>query len=395
MSPFFIFVAVLFILSSLLHFDFFLTIFYLFVGIYIVLRMWFEHIMKNIFIKREFIGRAFADDVVNVSLYIENRSRFPIPWLLINESIHWNLATASSVKRVISVKGRETCRFTYRLQARQRGYYRVGPTVVYTGDLLGLRPNLIERLEADHLVVYPKVVSLVELGLPAYGPQVVLPASLPIFEDPARITGIRGYQWGDNPRHIHWPATAVTGQVMVKQFRPAIARESGIFLNLTRKDYGRGYRESSIELAITTAASLAYHVLTKEKLPVGFHTTAMGPLNQKIEYFNLPPVKERSQLSQILEILARVQPIDGESEDFLKNLRHRAIHLSWGSTIMVVTGRESDSLYETLLWLKNQGIIPTLVLAERYSGPEKRARHLLPTFEIQEEQDIKTWGLYS
>jgi uncharacterized protein (DUF58 family) len=391
MSPFFIFIIAIFILSALLRIEFFFTILYLFVGIYFVFRLWSEQTARKIIVKRDFYDRAFVGDAVQISLYVKNGSRLPIPWLMISELVHWSLAGASSIKQVISLKGKENRRFTYELRAKKRGYYKVGPTTVYTGDLLGLRPNLMERLETDYLVVYPKILPLVELGLPSHSPQAVLIAALPIFEDTARITSIREYCWSDNPRHIHWPATAGTGKVMIKKFRPAIARESAIFLNLVRDDYNSRYMEFSFELAITTAASLAYNILIKEKLPVGFFTVALDPFNQEIDHFDLPPVKEKSQLAQILEILARIQPID--SEDFLRNLRHKAIHLSWGATVMVITGRESDVLLETLFWLKHMGVNPILILVDKSSGPERSKEHMVPTFEIQHEKDIETWGL--
>jgi len=393
MISFFSFIIIIFILSALLRIDFFFTILYLFVGIYIILRWWSDQILKNINIERDLISRAFVGDHVLVKLKIQNRSRLPIPWLMVNETIHWSLATTSSLQQVVSMKGKETCRFTYKLQARQRGYYKVGPTVVYTGDLLGLRPNLMESLETDYLVVYPKIIPLAELSLPTHSPQTVLPAALPVFEDPAHITSIRRYNWGDNPKHIHWPATARTGEVMIKQFRPAVARESAIFLNLTRSDYTRRYRESTIELAITAAASLAYHILTKQKLPVGFFTTAMDPLRRQISDFHLPPVKEKNELPQILEVLARIQPID--CGDFLKTLRYKTIHLSWGATVIVISGQRSDALLETLIWLKYKGLKPALVLVEKYSAHKRSIGHLIPTFEIRQEKDIETWGLIS
>ncbi|MBW1779545.1 MAG: DUF58 domain-containing protein [Deltaproteobacteria bacterium] len=391
MSPFFVFVLVIIMMSALLRVDFFFTILYLFVGIYMVLRIWSDRITRNLFVQRDFLTHAFVGDEIRVNLKIRNQSRLPIPWLMVNEAIHWRLATTSSLRQVTSLKGKEDCGFTYRLKAKRRGYYKVGPTVVHTGDILGLRPDFRENLDADYLVVYPKIIPLVELGLPTHSPQAVLPAALPIFEDPAHITGIRGYNWGDNPRHIHWPATAITGKVMIKQFRPAVARESAIFLNLTRSDYTRRYREPAIELAITTAASLAYHILTKEKLPVGFYTTAMDPFHREIEYFQLPPVKEQHQLPQILDILARIEPID--SGEFLKNLRHKAVHLSWGSTVIVISGERSNVLSEALIWLKHQGLHPVLVLVEMYREPKRLKTEPIPTFEIGQEKDIETWGL--
>lgn len=390
MNPFFIFIIFAFILAALLRIDFFFTILYFVVGIYIVLYVWFDQIMKKLGIKRIFMDHAFIGDTIKVSLIIKNGSRLPIPWLMVNESIHWHLATTSSLQRVISLKGKETQTFAYTLQAKQRGYYKVGPTDVHTGDLLGMR-YLTDRLETDYLVVYPKIIPLKELGIPMYSPQAILPFPLPIFEDPAHIIGIREYHWGDNPRHIHWPATARTAQIMVKQFRPAIARETAIFLNITRSDYFRLNQESAFELAISVAASLAYHILTHEKLPVGFDTMAIDPLLEEIQHFHIPTSKESGQLLHILEVLARIQPID--KDDFLSNLRHQAIQQSWGTTIVVITGQESDALLETLLWLKSMGLHPVLVLMDQYLRSDRPPTQMVPSFEIRQQKDIETWGL--
>ena len=119
MKPFYIFIIILFLLAAFLRIDFFLTIFYLVTGVYIILHVWSDQIMKKLSIKRIFFDRAFIDDTITISLTIKNGSRLPIPWLMLNEKIHWHLATSSSLRQVITLKGKETRTFTYILQAKQ------------------------------------------------------------------------------------------------------------------------------------------------------------------------------------------------------------------------------------------------------------------------------------
>jgi len=390
MSSFLLFILILFILAALLKIDFFFTILYLFVGVFIVLRLWSGRVFKGLSARRAFPQRAFLGDTVSVAVTVENQSRLPIPWLMLDEAIPWALSAASSSRQVVSLKGKESQTLRYTLAARRRGYYQIGPLILNTGDLLGLNRRLTSRLEADHLIVYPKIVPIAELGLPTHSPQVVLPTAIPIFEDPARIIGARNYRWGDSPRHIHWPATAKTGQVMVKQFQAAIARESVIFLNLNRQDYNRREREHAPELAIIAAASLANHILTIEKLPVGLDTVARDPLTKAQQHFHLPPRKEVNYLLQILEVLARIQPAD--SGDFLANLRQQAVHLSWGATIIIITNHGSEALSETTLWLRQTGFNPAIVLVGRDTRAELAAQLSTPVFEIWGEKDIETWS---
>ncbi len=239
------------------------------------------------------------------------------------------------------MKGHAVQRFHYRLRARRRGYYDIGPLRIHTGDLLGLHHWQEEPVAAEHLIVYPKMLPISKSALPTHSPQVVLPSTVPIFEDPARLIGVRDYAWGDNPRHIHWTATASTGQMMVKQFEPAIARETVLFLNMTREDYDRAEQYTGTELAITVAASLANRLVIGDKLPVGLYTMALDPLTNTVQSFRLPPRKERGQLLNILDVLARIESVDAAqvSLPFPAWVRQESVHMSWGATLVVIANQ--------------------------------------------------------
>ncbi len=313
MYSFVVFVAILFILAAVLRVDFFFTMAYFFAGIYLVSRLWSKRMIEQLTVRRDLTHRAFLGDEIDVTVTFENRGWLPIPWLMVHDPYPRDLAATPQFKEVISLRGHAVQRFHYRLRARRRGYYEIGPWRVNAGDLLGLHHWQREPVTAEHVIVYPKMLPISSLGLPTHSPQVVLPTSVPIFEDAARIMGVRDYAWGDNPRHIHWTATASTGQSMVKQFEPAIARETAIFLNMTRDDYDRAEQRTGIELAITAAASLANHIVMVEKLPVGLHTVALDPLTDTVQAFSLPPRKERGQLLHILDLtsdsLCKIGPL--------------------------------------------------------------------------------------
>jgi uncharacterized protein (DUF58 family) len=230
--------------------------------------------------------------------------------------------------------------------------------------------------------------------LPTYSPQVILPTPIPLFRDSTRVIGVKNYISGDNPRHIHWPATAATGRLLVKQFQTAIAREATLFLNLTLADYGRpGQAGVAIELAIVVAASLANHIIMLEELPVGLITTAHDPLTGQTQQFRLSPSKGQAHLMQVLEVLARVEGLD--EAGFLTHLRQEAVHLAWGATVVIITSTESDELLKTLLLLKRSGFQVTLVLVQpaAYSYTDEALSQGLgiPIFKIRREQDIEAW----
>lgn len=397
MGNFITFLLILFVLAALLRIDFFFTILYLFVGVYVMSQFWSRRTFKYLHVSRSLQQRAFVGDRITVTLKFQNQSRLPIPWLLLSETFSVDLGTPPFFREVITLPGQAIHTAQYTLNARKRGYYRIGPLSLQTGDLLRLRRELTGQVPADHLIVYPKIIPISHLGLPTHSPQVVLPTPIPLFQDPARLIGVKDYHQDDNPRYIHWPATAATGQILVKQFQPAIARDNAIFLNLSRPDYAQQrYAESVIELAITVAASLAHHMITFENLPVGLITTAIDPLIKQRRQFNLPPRKGRGHLIQILEVLARVQAA-GDDTHFLESVRAQAVHLSWGTTTVIITSDESLELSQTLLLLKRSGFQVTLVLVQslagRFEPQTEQVRGLgIPIFKIRHEKQVEQWS---
>ena len=289
----FFFLIVLFIIAVALRIDFFFTIFYLFALVYALSHIWMQSTARRLSVRRRFDAHAFIGDQVTVELDVQNDGWLPLPWLEAHESLPVQLATPPFHRQVFSLGAHAKRRLAYRLHCEQRGYYVIGPLTVRAGDLLGLVRPRLERAEAAHLIVYPRVLSLDQLGLPTRSPLVALPARSPLFEDPARVMGVREYQRGDSPRRIHWPASAKataaagrpmlhpalgadvssgTMRLMVKRYQPAIARDTLICLDLYQEDYGRRQRYTATELAIVVAASLANHIIVREGLPVGLLT---------------------------------------------------------------------------------------------------------------------------
>lgn len=394
MRNFILFVIILFILAAILRVDFFFTVVYLFVGVYVLSRLWAGRTMAHLRVVRQFNGRAFLGDTVKVTLVIKNGGVLPVPWLMVNESLPAALATPPFYRRAISLGSKEEQRYSYEVQCRRRGYYPIGPLRIEGGDLLGVDRAQNFRIEPDYLIVYPKVLPLQRLNLPAHSPQVILPTAVPLFEDPARIIGVRDYVRGDSPRRIHWTATASAGRLLVKQYQKAIARESGLFLNLNKGDFPRDSRYVAPELAIVVAASLANHIINHENLPVGLSTDAFDPQTGALADFRLPPRKGRGQLMAILETLARVQV--AEAPPFLEMVRRQAVHLSWGATVVIITGQESSGLFETVLLLSRTGFRVVLVLVQaRPTEPawRQRVEQLgVAVHQVWTEGDIKVWG---
>jgi len=247
------FLLVLFAIAAVLRADLIFTILYFLMAVYLLSRLWRGRMMTPLRTRRRFLGplrsrecrgveRVFYGEGVTVELTVHNTGRLPIPWLEIHESLPVQLITPPFFCQVISLAPREQRRFQYTLSGRRRGYYPIGPLRMRSGGLLGIHPPQLAEVESDTLIVYPQVYPLQHLGLPTRSPLVALPARSPLFEDPSCVIGVRDYQRGDSPRRIHWTATASAGRLLVKQYRPSIARETLICLDLDQGGYQTDYR---------------------------------------------------------------------------------------------------------------------------------------------------------
>jgi len=64
----------------------------------------------------------------------------------------------------------------------------------------------------------------------------------------------------------------------------------------------------------------------------------------------------------LLEVLARVDV--AAVIPFAELLRRESVRLSWGATLVVITGRESEPLFDTLVYLRRAGFAVALILIQ-------------------------------
>ena len=387
MGGFVAFLLIMLVVAAALRIDFFFTIVYLFAGIYLLSRFWVQAIKKNLRVSRAFADHVFSGETVTLDLTVANTGWLPIPWLLVTETLPAEL-TPPVPPELLRLRGHEERHIPYTFACRRRGYYPLGPLKLSTGDLLGVMPRIGRRLERQYLTVYPRIVPLQRLGLPTRSPLAVLPSRSPLFEDTSRVMGVRPYLPGDSPRRIHWTATASAGELLVKRYQPAVARETMICLDLDSDHYTQRY--TSTELAIVTAASLAYHIIVQEGLPAGLATGGVDPAFGWKRQFYLPPRPERAHLIQLLEVLARVQTAPDIP---LSGLFHRDRgRLEWGATMVIITGRESQELYDTLVGLQRAGFALALILVQAGRALDTRglaAPRGVTIYRVWNEHDVE------
>ena len=430
-----LFIIGLFLMAALFRIDFFFYLLYIFFGVYFLSALWAERSLRHISARRQVAGvpagegaRAFNGERVSVKLFLRNAGLLPVPWLRLHESLPIQLKAPNFYRCVLSLLPREEITLSYELDCRRRGYYPLGPLLLNTGDLFGMRTHEGRSIEVDHLMVYPRIMPLARLGLPAQTPFGSIPTKQHIYEDPSRMVGVREYQSGDSLRNVHWKTTATTGALQVKRFEPAISIESLNFLNLNRGEYTSARAEVATELGIVVAASIANFLIEKRQT-VGLSCNGLDraeapeeagesdkgqseaerpPLpgqdssaadsapptpTNLLSAIHLPSHRGQEQLMHILDLLARVQASEGIP--FADMLRQASLHLTWGGTGIIISGHADETLFESMLLMKRSGFHVVLILLDPktpFTLIQQRAQEVsIRAYQVWQESDLDVW----
>jgi len=326
--------------------------------------------------------RVFPGETVGLTVRLANRKLLPLAWLELADEFPKKLPllkgqlelssqpTVGHLAHLASLHWYERVSWRYELTAAARGYYAFGPLTMRSGDAFGLFQQEERREQIDHLIVYPRLVSLERLGIPSKHPLGETKSPQRIFEDPSRTIGVRDYRREDSLRRIHWKATARRQQLQVRVYEPTATQQLAIFLNVaTYLEAWQGIEPELLESAITVAASLASEVL-EGRYAVGLYANCSLP--ESDQTIKVPPGRSPGQLTAILESLAKasgfaVMPL----ENLLDN---EAARLPWGATLVIVTALVSEGLLSALLRLRQAGHRLTVVaIGERAAMPEAMA----------------------
>lgn len=411
-------IIILLAIAFLLRIDFIYYIVYVSIGIYFISRWLVPRAMRQLRVSRSFDDHAFSGETVDIDLMWQNQSRMPLPWLEFNESIPPELRRSESATWAIGLGSRQQRQLSYQVQAGRRGYYQIGPARLMSGDLFGLVRPSTGQLDADYLTVYPRIIPLVELGLPSRLPFGTIASQQRLFEDPARPAGVRDYRSGDSQRQINWKASAHANQLLVRRYQPAISLETAILLDLHNEDYEKRDWRYHTEWAIVVAASLAAH-LAKQRQPVGLISNGVDPLLERkgeslvfdeesgrllhddmeglaARGLMPPPLLPRSgraHLMKVLEVLARIESDRTVALD--QWAATACAPLSWGVTILVITALGDEKTSQALHRLVRSGFNPILIAVEpdlQFGQTRQRARQLgFRAYHVLRSANLDLW----
>lgn len=217
--------------------------------------------------------RAFPGDTVRLAFRMANAKRFPVPWVHSRDVVPDTLEVEGGrmlahhiprlkqLHQVWSLGPREEVLREYRGRGRQRGRYDIGPAVVTAVNPFGSGEAVREMERRSSLIVYPRLFPLSDIHAEADDPSGLRDRQRWLFADPLRVVGVRPYQAGDPERMVHWPATARTGVLQVRQLTAAVSRATALFLEArTAREAWFGLDRARHEAAVAVAATLARRI---------------------------------------------------------------------------------------------------------------------------------------
>lgn len=157
----------------------------------------------------------------------------------------------------------------YRIPTDRRGVLTIGPLTAVRHDVLGLARSITEVAGADEVLVSPRAHLL---DMPTLGQGVLGRHLLAIAQrlGPGDFHSLRDYVDGDEPRSIHWRASARSESLKVRQHAVEGLRRCLVLLDQHTPPDDAG--EEAFERAVTVAAS-AVHSADRAGLTTRFVTT--------------------------------------------------------------------------------------------------------------------------
>ncbi len=362
-----------------------------------VVRIWWDNCFRSFTYERAVSAeRAFHGDTVEVSLTATNAKPLPLSRLEVADQVSINIeipnreldrsdqAQSRILRTVYSLGMYERVHYTFKVPCRSRGWHRFGPAVASASDPLGLSTRREELGGVVRFLVYPRMVPITEMIVPARQPFGDFKPLQSVVEDPMRMAGVREYVPGDSPKRIHWRATARTGVMQTRVFEPSASPVAAVFLDTITFSYlWEGQNSALLELAVTAAASLSRQLL-ESRHQVGFYANA--PIPNRSRTVRVPPGRRPGQLTRILEDMAALMPAFGDRIEHM--VMQELPRLPWGATVIIITCRVTDGLQRSLVRLaRSSGTLRFVIVA---IGPQPTLlpdlRRRIPVYHLSDEE---------
>ena len=360
-----------------------------------------------------------------IEITVTNTSRVPVLWLLVEDLLpKWiafgdppTIQVDGERIAVLLLMPGKTRTLKYELKCNRRGYFQIGPTVLETGDMMGLYRRYKVGNNPQYVTVLPTVHPLNTYEIGSRRPIGEIKMRDNVMDDPTRLRGIRHWQPGDPMRSVHWSATARTGVLHSKVYEPSSIAGATMVLDFHNEAMPRKHEPVRSDLAINAAASIAtalhdwgepFGLVTNGRdaadrirtegwegdhrvRGVAAEAASMRTENERKRPIVLPADRGPIHLKEMIRTLARLERTDALTLPEL--LVECEARISPETTVLVVLQKATEESISALIGLARRGravavIINTFDINDYSSvaGPLIACR--IPTFHLSTDASI-------
>ncbi len=291
-------------------------------GVLLIAAVWIRSMKRNLSIERRIhLAWAMAGESVPEQLRLINKGWLPAIWV---EIIDASTELDTPIRMVSDVAQRSSRTRHLSHLFKRRGVYTLGPTRLRSADPFGIFTLTLYDRETSTILVTPPVLPLTQLKIPTGGISGDERYRRGYIERNVSDVGLRNYVAGDSLKHIHWRASAHFDDLIVRQLETATTRDWWIVVDLESTIQAGTGDNSTLELCIILAASLALRGL-RERRRVGLAMAGS-------QFVWLEPGSDSAQGWRILRSLAVAQAGNRSLADVLMEGR-----LGQATTTILVT----------------------------------------------------------
>lgn len=289
--------------------------------------------------------RVHRGDLATATLVVTNRTTRTSP------AFHATDPPSVQPVAVAQLRAGKQAVYSYALPTGKRGRVPVGPLTLDRADLLGLASGRTTAGTRSTLWVHPRVHHVV-----------VHAGAFPrhhhdgVFADPpmrgsADLRAVREYVPGDEPRHVHWRATARTGRLMVRELYDPARPRFAVLLDVRAGVLAAAEFESAVDVAASfVAAAVAEGCRTRLSTTAGFDASVDSGLAGR---------------TALLDVLCEVEQVSGRSPVTPRGVKET------GSVLAYVTGGAAVGDAEVMAALvASHGRVVVLDMGATPSSPQ-------------------------
>ena len=346
-------------------------LFYAILALMVITFIWTRSLVQNLAVNRVLRTKwCVVGDTIQEDFVIRNDGRLPALWVEVRDEStipHYHPGV------VESLGGLDERRWTARAVCRRRGLFKLGPVRVLTGDPFGIFQGAVTYPSETSFVVYPPLIDLPGLPMPAGTASGTSRSSLRTLHVTTDASGIRELRAGGQPAPHPLALLRPHRGAALQGVRPGAVRAiCGSSWTWTPPCTPGRTRSPPRSTRSRSPAALIHQAIRDNK--------AVGLVAYGAEKTVIPPAKGARQLWRLMEQLALVSA-DGRLP-LHRVMTDVSATLGKGLSIVVITPSTDTTWLNSLLVMRNRAAAPAVILLDQasFGGPHSArdlARQLL------------------